>query len=53
MKLNYNVIFSSNNVTFQDIVMKKTIGEDELVNGLYYLDILNKAFIINNIEEND
>jgi hypothetical protein len=52
-KLNYNVIFSSNNVTFQDIVTKKTIGEDKIVNELYYLDISNNVlFISNSIEEN-
>jgi hypothetical protein len=52
-KLNYNVIFSSNNVTFQDIVTKKIIGEDKIVNGLYYLDISNNVlFISNSIEEN-
>jgi hypothetical protein len=37
---------------FQDIVTKKMIGESKLVNQLYYLDISNKVFIVNNIEEN-
>jgi GAG-pre-integrase domain len=51
-EFNCNVIFSSNNVIFQDIVMKKKIGEGKLVNGLYYLDIYNTALAASHIDEN-
>jgi hypothetical protein len=51
-ELNYNVIFSSNNVIFQDIVTKKTIGEENLNNGLYYLDTSNKALVASHVDKN-
>jgi hypothetical protein len=51
-ELNYNVIFSSKTIIFQDIVMKRTINEGKLNNGLYYLDFLNKTLFANNIEDN-
>jgi hypothetical protein len=51
-ELNYNVIFSLTNVVFQDIVTKRTIGEGKLDNGLYYLDISNKALAANSVEDN-
>jgi hypothetical protein len=51
-ELNCNVIFSPINVIFQDIKTQKIIGEGKLDNGLYYLNIPNKAFIANNVEEN-
>jgi hypothetical protein len=50
-ELNYNVIFSSKTIIFQDIVMKRTIDEGKLNNGLYYLDFLNKTLYANNIED--
>jgi Integrase core domain len=51
-ELNCNVIFSPTNVVFQDIVTKRTIGEGKLDNGLYYLDISNKALAANSVEDN-
>jgi hypothetical protein len=51
-ELNYNVIFSSINMIFQNIVMKKTVGEGKLDNGLYYLGISNKALVASYVEEN-
>jgi hypothetical protein len=51
-ELNCNVIFSPTNMIFQDIVTKRKIGEGKLDNGLYYLDILNKALTANSVEEN-
>jgi hypothetical protein len=32
--------------------MKKTVGEEKLYNGLYYLGISNKALIASYVEEN-
>jgi hypothetical protein len=39
-------------VIIQDIVTKRTIGEEKLVNELYYLDFSNKALAASNVEEN-
>jgi GAG-pre-integrase domain len=51
-ELNCNIIFSSNNVIFQDIVTKRTIDERKLDNGLYYLDISNKSLAASHVDEN-
>jgi hypothetical protein len=51
-ELNCNVIFSPENVVFQDRITKKMIGEGSLENGLYILDMSNKALLANNLEQN-
>jgi transposase InsO family protein len=51
-ELNCNVIFSPENVVFRDRITKKKIGEGSLENGLYILDMSNKALLANNLEQN-
>jgi hypothetical protein len=51
-EFNCNVIFSPNNVIFQDIVTRRMIGEGKLVNGLYYLYIFNTTLAASNMNEN-
>ncbi len=51
-ELNCNVVFSYENVTFQDKTTGKKIGEGQLKNGLYVLDIPNKACFAASIELN-
>jgi GAG-pre-integrase domain len=51
--LNYNAIFHSNRVVFQDKITGKKIGEGIERNGLYVINYLNHALQISNKESNN